>query len=112
MRKPVLVDRHIPRELKALWQKLVLQFLTTEQSRTDVYPIASDLIFIVPKLVLSHPLGKRKRTARRLYKAASQGQLGKAWRQLRAPPPVFIGPDQWNEALAKFTPHEKQEGRP
>ena len=26
------------------------------------------------------------RTARRLYKAASQGQLGKAWRQLRAPP--------------------------
>ena len=52
------------------------------------------------------------RTAKRLYKAASQGQLGKAWRQLRAPPPVFIGPDQWNEALAKFTPHEEQEGPP
>ena len=52
------------------------------------------------------------RTARRLHKAASQGQLGKARRQLRAPPPVFVGPDQRNEALAKFTPHEQQEGPP
>ena len=52
------------------------------------------------------------RTAKRLYSAASQGQLGKAWRQLRAPPPVFVGPDQWNEALAKFTPHERPEGPP
>ena len=49
------------------------------------------------------------RTACRLYKAASQAQLGKAWRQLRAPPPVFVGLDQWNEALAKFTPHQKPE---
>ena len=35
---------------------------------------------------------------------ASQGQLGKAWRQLRAPPPVFVGPSQWEEAVAKLTP--------
>ena len=155
--------QHIPRELKALWQRIVHQLLTTEQSRTDVYPIASDLVFILPKLLLSHPPGKEKardrlhrvqncfqrafqgewkgliervfetpvpnyeqdesqplatcadslppRTARRLFKAASQGQLGKAWRQLRAPPPVHIGPDQWNEALAKL-PHEKPEGPP
>ena len=50
------------------------------------------------------------RTAKRLYKAASQGQLGKAWRQLRAPPPVFVGPAQWEEAVAKLTPHAKPEG--
>ena len=158
----MLVDRNIPRELKTLWQRLVLQLLCNDQSRTDVYPIASDLVFILPKLVLSHPPGKEKakdrlhriqeclrrasqgewpyliartlemetprfeqdesqplatgpdslppRTARRLYKAASQGQLGKAWRQLRAPPPVHVGPKQWDEAVAKLTPHENQEG--
>ena len=162
MRRPVLVDRHIPRELRALWQKITVQLLTSEQSRTDVYPISSDLVFILTKLLLWHPPEKEKtrdrlqriqetfqrasqgerkdliqrvlecplpkyeqeesqplatspdslptRTARRLYKAASQGQLGKAWRQFRAPPPVFIGPDQWSETLVKFTPHEKQEG--
>ena len=42
LRKPVLVDRHIPRELKALWQKVMLQLLTADQSRTDVYPVASE----------------------------------------------------------------------
>ena len=41
------------------------------------------------------------RTAKRLYKAASQGQLGKAWRQLRAPPPVFIGPE-YTHAISKL----------
>ena len=46
----------------------------------------------------------------RLYKAASQGQLGKAWRQLRALPPVFVGPAQWEEAVAKLTPHATPEG--
>ena len=163
LRRPVLaVDRHIPRELKTLWQRLVMQLLTQDQSRTDVYPIASDLVFVLPKLVLWHPPGKEKardrlqriqqslqqasqgewkhlihrvlempvpryeqdesqplvtgadslplRTAKRLYKAASQGQLGKAWRQLRAPPPVFVGPAQWEEAVAKLTPQAKQEG--
>ena len=162
LRQPVLVDRHIPRELQTLWQRLVMQLLTAEQSRTDVYPIASDLMFILPKLILSHPPGKEKardrvhriqqclqqasqgewktlilrvlqmetpryeqdasqplatsadslppRTARRLYKAASQGQLGKAWRQLRAPIPVFVGPAEWEEAIAKLTPHATPEG--
>ena len=162
LRKPVLVDRNIPRELKTLWQRVVIQLLATEQSRTDPYPIASDLVFILPKLVLSHPPGKEKgkarvhriqeclrrasqgewpylieralqmetphqepdasqplasgpdtlppRTAKRLYKAASQGQLGKAWRQLRAPPPVHVGPEQWEEAVNKLTPHKNPEG--
>ena len=60
LRQPVLVDRHIPRELQTLWQRLVMQLLNAEQSRTDVYPIASDLVFILPKLILSHPPGKEK----------------------------------------------------
>ena len=158
----MLVDRNVPRELKALWQRVVLQLLSTDQSRTDVYPIASDLVFILPKLILSHPPGKEKgkdrlhriqeclrrasqgewpylieraldlstpnhepdasqppasgpdnlppRVAKRLYKAASQGQLGKAWRQLRAPPPVHVGPKQWAEAVSKLTPHENPDG--
>ena len=55
----MLVDRNIPRELKTLWQRTVLQLLCADQSRTDVYPIASDLVFILPKLVLSHP-GERE----------------------------------------------------
>ena len=29
-----------------------MQLLTLEQSRTDVYPIASDLVFILPTLIL------------------------------------------------------------
>ena len=41
-----------------------MQLLTSEQSRTDVYPIASDLVFILPKLILSHPPGKEKARAR------------------------------------------------
>ena len=162
LRKPVLVDRNIPRELKTLWQRVVIQLLATDQSRTDLYPIASDLVFILPKLVLSHPPGKEKgkarthriqeclrrasqgewpylieralqmetpnqepdasqplasgpdtlppRIAKRLYKAASQGQLGKAWRQLRAPPPVHVGREQWEEAVSKLTPHKNPEG--
>ena len=45
-----------------------------------------------------HPLatsedGLSQHMAKRLYRAASQGQPGKAWRQLRAPPPQgFMGP--------------------
>ena len=81
MRRPVLVDRHIPRELKALWQKIMIQLLTTEQSRTDVYPIASDLVFILPKLLLSHPPGKARDRLHRIqnsFQRASQGE----WKSL------------------------------
>ena len=79
LRKPVLVDRNIPRELKTLWQRTVLQLLCAEQSRTDAYPIASDLVFILPKLVLSHPPGKEKAKDRlhriqECLRRASQGE--------------------------------------
>ena len=56
----MLVDRNIPRELKTLWQRTVLQLLCADQSRTDVYPIASDLVFILPKLVLFASPGERE----------------------------------------------------
>ena len=52
MNSMMFCEDHIPRELKTLWQRLVMQLLTLDQSRTDVYPIASDLVFILPKLVL------------------------------------------------------------
>ena len=79
MRRPVLVDRHIPRELKTLWQRLVMQLLSLDQSRTDVYPIASDLVFLLPKLVLSHPPGKEKardklQRIQQCLQQASQGE--------------------------------------
>ena len=75
----MLVDRNIPRELKTLWQRVVLQLLSTDQSRTDVYPIASDLVFILPKLILSHPPGKEKAKDRlhriqECLRRASQGE--------------------------------------
>ena len=95
MRRPVLVDRHIPRELKALWQKIVLQLLTTEQSRTDVYSIASDLVFILPKLLLLHPPGKEKARDRlhriqNNFQRASQGEWkGLIERVLETPIPKY-----------------------
>ena len=71
LRKPVLVDRIVPRELKTLWQRVVLQLLSTDQSRTDVYPIASDLVFILPKLILSHPRKRKVKTDCTVYRNAS-----------------------------------------
>ena len=78
-----LVDRHIPRELQTLWQRLVMQLLTSEQSRTDVYPIASDLVFILPKLILSHPPGKEKARDRvqRIQQCLQQASQGE-WKAL------------------------------
>ena len=52
--------------------------------------------------------GLSAHTAQHLYKAASQGQLGKAWRQLRAPPPLQIG----EAAAQKLFPHESTEVPP
>ena len=60
-------------------------------------------------LVASHDSLPAK-TAKRLYKTASQGQNGKTWRQLKASPPALVGPDQWNEAITKISPRERQEG--
>ena len=56
--------------------------------------------------------GLSQHTVQRLYKAASQGQLGKAWRQLRSPPPLPIGPAEWHAAAEKLFPRESTEGPP
>ena len=44
--------------------------------------------------------GLSARTARRLYRATFQGQLSKAWRQLRASPPLLVGP-HWRHQTAQ-----------
>ena len=101
LRKPVLVDRHISRELKALWQKLVMQLLTTEQSRTDVYPNASDLIFVVPKLVVLASPGDRIQDC---FQKASQGEWkGLIERVLDMPVPKYEQDEGlWPRVLTAF----------
>ena len=49
--------------------------------------------------------GLSPETARRLYSAAASGQLGKAWKQLRAPPPQTITEEVWRVACQKLRPH-------
>ena len=49
--------------------------------------------------------GLSPETARRLYRAAASGQLGKAWKQLRAPPPQTITEEVWRGACQKLRPH-------
>ena len=41
-----------------------------------------------------------------------RGQLGRAWRQLRAPPPLPAGAKQWEAAREKLFPHGSTEGPP
>ena len=54
--------------------------------------------------------GLSRDTARSLYVAAQRGQLGKAWRQLRTPPPMSITSEVWMQAKAKLCP--LQDDRP
>ena len=89
----VLVDRNIPRESKTLWQRLVLQLLSHDQSRTDVYPIASDLIFILPKLSPFASPGERE----------SQGQIAP---NTRVPAPSLPG------RMALFNSQDSGNGHP
>ena len=161
--KPLVTDRHLPREYVGLWQQVCLQVLREQAAPNDMSPCVSDLFFVLPKLILCRPPGAESRKDRlarlkhhfelasqgewdtlmeaalarpdpiyehnpglelaaskdglsahtqRLYKAASQGQLGKAWRQLRAPPPLHIGQAEWAAAAQKLFPHESTEGPP
>ena len=162
--KPLVTDRHLPREYVGLWQQVCLQVLREQAPPNDMSPCVSDLFFVLPKLILCPPPGAESRkdrlarlkhqfqlasqrdwntlmeaalarpdpcyehnpglelaaskdglsahTAQRLYKAAFQGQLGKASRQLRAPPPLPIGQAEWDAAEQKLFPHGSAEGPP
>ena len=48
--------------------------------------------------------GLSRDTARRLYASAQRGRLGKAWRQLRTPPPMSIASEVWMQARPSFAP--------
>ena len=52
------------------------------------------------------PDGLSPHTAQRLCRAASHGQLGKAWRHFRAPPPMNVGSEEWHQVAQKLFPHE------
>ena len=48
--------------------------------------------------------GLSRDTARSLYAAAQRGQLGKAWKQLRTPPPMSVTSEVWAQAKQKLCP--------
>ena len=48
--------------------------------------------------------GLSKEMARKLHAAACQGQVGKAWKQMRPPPPSKITTEVWEEAKGKLKP--------
>ena len=48
--------------------------------------------------------GLSRDTARSLYAAAQRGQLGKAWKQLRTPPPMSVTSEVWTQAKEKLCP--------
>ena len=49
--------------------------------------------------------GLSQQMARKLHAAARQGQVGKAWKQMRYPPPAPLTPEVWAEAKSKLKPH-------
>ena len=49
--------------------------------------------------------GLSQEMARKLHAAACQGQVGKAWKQMRSPPPSKITKEVWEEAKGKLKTH-------
>ena len=49
--------------------------------------------------------GLSKEMARKLHAAACQGQVGKAWKQMRSPPPSKLTAEVWEEAKGKLKLH-------
>ena len=49
--------------------------------------------------------GLSQEVAKKLHAAACQGQVGKAWKQMRSPPPSKITKEVWEEAKGKLKPH-------
>ena len=49
--------------------------------------------------------GLSKEMARKLHAAACQGHVGKAWKQMRFPPPSKLTMEVWEEPKGKLKPH-------
>ena len=58
-----------------------------------------------PEKELLDEHGLSKEVARKLHAAACQGQVGKAWKQMRSPPPAKLTAEVWEEAKGKLKPH-------
>ena len=156
-RKPMSVERYLPRPCKGLFEQVLARCLTDEGSSNNPMPGIGDYTFILPKLILCKNLdrtltynqkikhisrncqtalrdewhalweqaihtpsptfrrlgendnvigegGLSRDTARSLYAAAQRGQLGKAWKQLRTPPPMSVTSEVWAQAKQKLCP--------
>ena len=156
-RKPMLVERYLPRPCRALFEQVLTECFEHTPSANHPMPGTGDYVFILPKLLLSkgsdprqtynqkvkmisrncqtalrgdwvalwqHAIhtqappfrrlgehdavigegGLSRDTARSLYAAAQRGQLGKAWKQLRTPPPMSVTSEVWTQAKEKLCP--------
>ena len=156
-RKPIPVERYLPRPCKGLFEQVMTRCLESMPSPNNPMPGIGDYIFILPKLLLfpgaekklsynqkvkhisrncqtalrgdwatlwHHSMqsfspsfrrlgvnddaigegGLSRDTARSLYAAAQRGHLGKAWKQLRTPPPMGITSEVWMQAKEKLCP--------
>ena len=156
-RKPMAVERHLPRPCKGLFEQVLARCLQSEGSPNNPVPGIGDYTFILPKLILCKNYdrtltynqktkyisrncqtalrndwqalwqqaihtppptfrrlgendnvigegGLSRDTARSLYAAAQRGQLGKAWKQLRTPPPMSVTSEVWAQAKQKLCP--------
>ena len=64
--KPLVTDRHLPREYVGLWQQVCSQVLREQAAPNDMSPCVSDLFFVLPKLILCRPPGAESRKDRLL----------------------------------------------
>ena len=156
-RKPMPVERYLPRPCKGLFEQVLARCLTGEGPSNNPMPGIGDYTFILPKLILCKNYdrtltynqkikhisrncqtalrddwdalwqqaihtpsptfrrlgendnvigegGLSRDTARSLYAAAQRGQLGKAWKQLRTPPPLSVTSEVWAQAKQKLCP--------
>ena len=62
--KPLVTDRHLPREYVGMWQQVCAQVLREQATPDDMSPCVSDLFLVLPKLILCRPPGAETRKDR------------------------------------------------